>query len=79
MKESTIGTRCQEVKKLRIWKNVIKLFKKQMFQGVWAVNPNNRAKIQCKDNYFSKGALSDYKSGVVMKAFAGWTEYQLME
>lgn len=79
MKESTIGTRCQDSEKLKIWKSIIKQLKKQMHQGVWAVNPNSESKSKCKNNYYSEGALIAYKSGVVMKAFAGWNEYQFVE
>lgn len=78
-KESTIGTRSQDAEKLKIWKSIIKQFKKEMHTGVWAVNPNTKAKSQCKNNYFSEGALTAFKSGIVMKAFAGWNEYQFEE
>lgn len=79
MKESTIGTKCKDSEKLKIWKKIIKQFKREMNNGVWAVNPNTKAKCLCKNNYFSVGALTAYKSGVVMKAFAGWNEYHFDE
>ena len=79
IRESTIGTRCQDPNKLKMWKDIINQFKKQMHQGVWAINPNNQARCLCKNNYYSGEALLAYRNGVVMKAFAGWNEYQFEE
>ena len=79
MIESTMGTICQDSEKIRVWKSVIKQFKKKLYQGVWVNNPYRKAKQYYKNLYFSEGALIAYKSGVVMKAFAGWNEYHFDE
>ena len=78
MKESTIGTRCNDAKRLIIWKQIITKVKKQMQQGAWVVNPHNGLKDYNKNIYYSKGALAAYNKGMVMKAYAGWSQYQLM-
>jgi len=77
IKESTIGTRATESENVELWKGVISIFKKEMYQGVWIIDPRSGAKKYYKNHYFTIGAKNAFKSGIKMKAYAGLSEYQL--
>jgi hypothetical protein len=77
IKESTIGTRATDPENIRFWKKVIGIFKKEMYQGVWIIDPRSGAKKYYKNHYFTSGAEIAFEQGVKMKAFAGLNEYQL--
>lgn len=77
IKESTIGTRATDSENIRLWKKVIGIFKKEMYQGVWIIDPRSDAKKYYKNHYFTTGAKNAYEKGIKMKAFAGLSEYQL--
>lgn len=78
MKESTIGTRATDLENVKLWKKVISIFKKEMNQGVWIIDPRSGAKKYYKNHYFTIGAQNAYEKGIKMKAFAGLSEYHLL-
>jgi hypothetical protein len=78
MKESTIGTRATEPENTRLWKKIISIFKKEMYQGVWIIDPRSGAKKYYKNHYYTIGAKNEYEKNIKMKAFAGLSEYQLL-
>jgi hypothetical protein len=77
IKESTIGTRATDSENIRLWKKIIDIFKKDMYKGVWVIDPWSGAKKYYKNHYFTTGAKNAYEKGIKMKAFAGISEYQL--
>lgn len=79
IKESTIGTRATDSDNVKLWKKIISLFKKEMYQGVWIVDPRSGVKKYYKNHYFTIGAKNEYEKGIKMKAFAGSSEYKLSQ
>ncbi|MCA1321960.1 hypothetical protein LC085_18860 [Bacillus tianshenii] len=78
IRESTIGTIANKSENIRLWKKIIGIFKKEMYQGVCVMDPTSGKKKYYKNHYFTIKAKNAYEQGIKMKAFAGLSEYQLL-
>lgn len=75
LKESSISTITDNSETMKMWKTIIKEFKRGMLKGAWVINPMNGVKGYDKNHYYTVSAKKAYEEGIKIIPFVGWNQY----
>jgi hypothetical protein len=71
LREGSLGTLSEDPAHLRVWRAVIRYFRKQSTAGMWVLNPPSRARGFYKHLRYSPGIAELHRQGLQLLPFAG--------
>jgi hypothetical protein len=71
LREGDLGTLSEDEAHLRVWRAVIRYFRKQTTAGMWVLNPATRARGFYKNIRYSSGIAELHRQGLQLLPFAG--------
>lgn len=71
LREGVLGTLSEDEVHLRVWRAVIRYFRKQTTAGMWVLNPSSRARGFYKNIRYSSGIAELHRQGLQLLPFAG--------
>ena len=71
LREGKLGTLSEDETHLRVWRAVIRYFRKQTTAGVWVLNPSSRVRGFYKNIRYSAGVADLHRQGLQLLPFAG--------
>jgi len=71
LREGRLGTLSEDEAHLRVWRAVIRYFRKQTTAGVWVVNESSGARGLYKNIRYSPGIAELHREGLSLLPFAG--------
>lgn len=77
LRESSIGTITYDTETLKIWKNIIGKFKRNLIKGAWIVWHMTGTKRYEKNHYYTISAKRAFEDGIKIVPFSGQYEYML--
>lgn len=79
LREGNLGTVSQDEAHLRVWRAVIRYFRKQTTAGVWVLNPSSGARGFYKNIRYSAGVAEQHRQGLHLLPFAGGNRVYIAE
>jgi hypothetical protein len=71
LREGRLGTLSEDEAHLRVWRAVIRYFRKQTAAGMWVLNPSSRARGLYKNIRYSASIAELHRQGLQLLPFAG--------
>ncbi len=71
LREGSLATLSQDEEHLRVWRSIIRYFRKQTTAGAWVVNPAFGTKGYYKNIRYSPGIAALHRAGLHLLPFAG--------
>lgn len=79
LRQGNLGTLSEDETHLRVWRAVIRYFRKQTTAGVWVLNPSSRARGFYKNIRYSAGVAELHRQGLQLLPFAGGNRVYIAE
>jgi hypothetical protein len=71
LREGDLGTLSEDETHLRVWRAIIRYFRKQTTAGMWVLNPSSRAQGFYQNIRYSSGVAELHRQGLQLLPFAG--------